>query len=80
MILSERICGNWATLAWTDNAVNENEYRVFRNGKLLETLAANSTSYTDNSAGESAWTHKVEAFNGAGNSSRAEVDSPVCIK
>jgi len=35
------------TIDWTDRAVDETGYRVFRNGELVAELPANSTTYTD---------------------------------
>lgn len=73
-------------LTWTDVATNEEGYRIFRDGTLLVTLAANSTSYSEDTShflllmlpgGTPAppWTVKygIEAFNGAGKSNRKEV-------
>ena len=77
------------SLTWTDNAPNEDGYHVFRGGNLLATLAANSTSYEDDTTiflgiiilGTPDPTPKpppsikyaIEAFNGAGNSKQKEV-------
>lgn len=44
------------TMTWTDKATNETGYRVFRDGKQVSELPANSTSFTESTplkAGES---------------------------
>ena len=57
------------TLSWTDNANNEEGFRVVRDGSAVATLAANSTSYTDAglNAGTS-YTYQVQAYLGTTNS------------
>jgi hypothetical protein len=74
------------SLTWTDNAVNEDGYRIFRAGDLLATLPANATSYADDTTiaylivlGTTApppptIKYAVEAFNAAGRSNRKELD------
>lgn len=60
------------TMNWTDRATNEAGYRVFRNGKQLIELPANTTSYTDTFAvatGQSVeYTLQVFGPDGATNS------------
>ncbi len=59
-------------LLWTDNATNETGYRIYRsdNGEaynLIDTIAANSTSYNDATiTAGAAHFYKVAAYNGAG--------------
>jgi hypothetical protein len=77
-------CGtNTINLSWTDAATNETGYRVYRSGALLAMLAADSTSYSDTSAGlNTARTYYVQAYNAGGtaNSNTASVTSPAaCI-
>jgi hypothetical protein len=68
-----------ADLSWTDNATNEEGYYVYRNGTLLATLPADSTSYSDDTtmAGmiiigstPPVIVYEVQAFNSAGKSSK----------
>jgi len=67
------------TLSWTDNAKNEAGYRVYRNGILIATLAANSTGYTDSLPCCGPTNFAVEAYNSAGSSKRAEITAPECV-
>lgn len=69
-------------LTWTDRANNEDGYYVYRGGTLLVTLAANSTTYTDDTTlsklfilGHPAPSldYGVQAFNAAGKSSLKDV-------
>ncbi len=66
-------------MSWTDNATNETGYRVFRNGELLKTLDANTTSTGDETTLPAIWiigspvpsvTYAVEAYNATGASAR----------
>ena len=67
------------SLAWTDNANNEDGYRVYRNGGLLATLGVNAISYTDDASNTaSPYTYNVEAFNAVGSSTAISVQSAVC--
>ena len=52
------------TLSWKDVANDESGYRVYRNGALIADLAANSTTYTDNTSrgSGSVFSYSVEAF------------------
>jgi len=70
-------------LHWTDAANNEDGYHIYRDGKLLATLDANSTTYSENTnisyipgflgATAPTLTYAVEAFNGAGTSNQKDV-------
>jgi hypothetical protein len=85
VLLTENI---HVSLTWTDNAPNEDGYRIYRGGNLLATLAANSTSYEDDTTililvllGTPNPTPKpapsikyaIEAFNSSGNSKQREL-------
>jgi hypothetical protein len=52
-------------LAWTDHSNSEEGYKVYRDGKVIATLAANSTSYVDVAfvATGKTLSYSVEAFN-----------------
>ncbi len=66
------------TLQWVDVAANETGYRVYRNGELIASLPANTTSYTDNPPHGGPHTYEVEAFNQFGVSARASVQDAAC--
>jgi hypothetical protein len=59
-------------LTWTDNATNETEYRIYRSTDggaygLIDTIAANSTSYNDTTVTAShVYTYKVAPANSGG--------------
>jgi len=57
-------------LSWSDSADNENGYRVFRNGLLLNELPPNSTGYVDQAVVDPGvhLEYTVVAFNDAGTS------------
>jgi hypothetical protein len=66
-------------LTWQDNAPDEIGYYIFRDGTLLDTLSADSTTFLDETTmlaiippGSSAphITYTVQAFNAAGRSSK----------
>jgi len=67
------------TLGWLDQADNEEGYRVYRDGALIATLGANSTSYTDNPPKPGPHTYEVEAFNDGGVSARLSVQDKGCV-
>jgi surface antigen/fibronectin type 3 domain-containing protein len=46
LVASDNRCDG-VQLTWTDNSTWETEYRVYRNGGLISTRPANSTSYLD---------------------------------
>lgn len=53
-------------LSWTDGSGTETGFEVWRNGSLLTTIAANSTSYSDTtvSAGNT-YTYEVKVYDGS---------------
>ncbi|MEY8879599.1 MAG: hypothetical protein AB9M60_24030 [Leptothrix sp. (in: b-proteobacteria)] len=68
------------TLTWADNATNEASYDVQRNGVVIATLAANSTSFVDTTvAQDTAYTYQVFAANNGGRtgSTVVSVTTPV---
>ncbi|NIS81777.1 MAG: hypothetical protein GTO14_16570, partial [Anaerolineales bacterium] len=82
LAITERVCSDTAyivILGWKDNAGNEDGYRVYRDAQLIATLGKNATSYTDNPPGSGPYTYNVEAFNGAGASSRPSVLEEGCL-
>ncbi len=65
---------NGVTLSWSDNANNETGYRVYRDGSLIDTLPANSTSFSEDPPGtEGGFTYAVEAYNTTGASAQDSV-------
>lgn len=52
-------------LAWTDRSNDEEGYKVYRDGKVVTTLASNATVYVDVTfvATGKALSYSVEAFN-----------------
>ena len=67
------------TLSWSDNADNEDGFRIYRDGGLIQTVGANVTTYNDNAPHKnSAYTYAVEAYNGVGASAQTTVNSQVC--
>jgi titin len=74
---------NQVSLAWADNASDESGFRIERSldggaWSSLATVGANVTSYDDNSVGgDSAYTYRVAAYNGAGDSAWAASNSVV---
>lgn len=52
-------------LSWTDRSNNEDGFRIYRDGVVVATVAANVTVYTDLFAGGAAvtYTYRVSAFN-----------------
>ena len=66
------------TLNWIDQADNEEGYRVYRDGSLIATLAANATTFTDEPPSGAPHTYGVEAFNVSGASQRPTVQDQGC--
>lgn len=68
-VLSATIDSNKnVTLSWPDNADNETEYRVARNGTNIATLPAGSTTFTETVTGSAgtSYAYTVAAVNSAG--------------
>jgi hypothetical protein len=63
---------------WVDAAANETGYRVYRDGVVLTTLPANSTSYTDSPPLGGPYTYAVEAITADAASDQATVQSQAC--
>jgi hypothetical protein len=66
------------TLQWIDTADNEAGFKVFRDGALLATLPANSTSYVDDPPFGGPYTYEVLAYNDGGNSAKASTIAKSC--
>jgi CSLREA domain-containing protein len=66
------------TLQWADAANNETGYRVYREGSVLATLPANTTTYTDSPPFGGPYTYSVEAVSVDGASAQATVQSHAC--
>ncbi|KAA3643801.1 MAG: DUF1565 domain-containing protein [Chloroflexi bacterium] len=65
-------------LAWSDQADNEDGYRIYRDGQLIATLGIDSQEYTDNPPYGGPYNYTIEAFNSAGTSS-SSVQEPGCL-
>jgi hypothetical protein len=65
-------------LGWKD-VQGETGYRVYRDGSLIATLAANATVYDDTSPDYNAHAYRVESFNAIGASSSASKNSEGCL-
>ena len=62
------------TLIWKDNSDNETGFKVIRDGEIIATLEANSTTYTDtNLSPDSEYEYAVVAFNDYGDSKPATI-------
>lgn len=68
---------NVIRLEWTDVS-NEAGYRVYRDGGLLATLPANSTTYTDDPPIGGPYTYAVEAYNNDSALPGATVEEEGC--
>jgi hypothetical protein len=66
------------TLQWVDAADNETGYRVYRDGVLLATLSANSTSYTDSPPLGGPYEYAVETISADAASAQVSVQSQAC--
>ncbi|MEK6256364.1 MAG: hypothetical protein N2C13_03480, partial [Chloroflexota bacterium] len=71
--------GFTVSISWSDNANNETGYRVYRDGLLVATLGANSTSYSHSAGNKnSGWTYTVEAYNAQGTALSNAITSTPC--
>lgn len=66
-------------IGWKDVAEDEDGYRVYRDDKLIETLKAETESFTDKPPYTRSHTYGVEAFNEAGSSKRPTIEVDGCI-
>ena len=57
------------SLTWVDRASDEDAYRVYRDGSLVDELPAGSTSYTETVPAPGSYDYKVSAVNASGESS-----------
>jgi hypothetical protein len=56
------------SLSWVDRANGEDGYRVYRDGSLVATLGAGSTSYSEFVPGSGTYNYSVAAYNASGES------------
>jgi len=66
------------SLSWLDQASNEDGYRLYRNGQLIATLGANTTSYVDEPPFGGPYTYTLEAYNAGGASTQVSVQDQGC--
>jgi len=66
------------TVQWSD-VKDELGYRVYRDGKLIATLPANSTTYDDASPDYNPHSYQVQAYNDAGAASSSVQKSAGCV-
>ncbi len=63
---------NAVKLTWMDNSSNEKGFKIYRNGTLIKTLPADSTTFTDTTAQRNTpYTYSVSAFNDYGESQKS---------
>jgi hypothetical protein len=69
------------SLGWADNSGNEDGFRVIRDGTVIATLGANTTSYQDTPGDIGTHSYRIVAFNSGGqsSSSTANVGNWACI-
>lgn len=59
-------------LNWTDNSDNEDGFRIYRDGSSVDTVGANTTTYTDTGLSSgTTYTYEVAAYKGSGESSKS---------
>ncbi len=63
------------SLSWSDRAVDESGYRIYRNDKLVAELAPNSGSFSEvvNVESNEKLTYRLEVYNDAGASSASPI-------
>ena len=60
-----------AKLTWNDASSNENGFKIYRNGTLIKTTTANTTSYTDTGLLQNTpYSYSITAYNNYGESSK----------
>lgn len=68
-LIGEPVSQNIVSLQWSDNSNNEDGFKIYRDGSIVATVRANSTTYQDAGLGAGRTYHYVvEAFNVAGES------------
>lgn len=81
LTIMERVCtpGLYRlTLTWTDQASNEDGFRLYRDGFLTAVLGSNVTDHIVYPPRGSPYTYSLEAFNESGSSPPAEVNEKGC--
>ena len=79
--VSDKSCtasGYIIVLKWTDVS-NEDGYRIYRDGKLIATLPANSTSYDDTSPDNNPHVYYAEAYNASSSATSPSANSKGCL-
>jgi hypothetical protein len=79
--IQRRVCsdnGFSLRLVWADNSTDEDGFNIYRNGELIATVGANTTSYNDTPPNNTSLVYLVEAFNGAGASDQASTKDNGC--
>lgn len=62
-------------LSWTDNSSNEDEFRIYRAGTQIDTVGANTTTYSDTGlSSDTSYCYEVQACNTGGCSSFSNQD------
>ena len=81
-LLASATSSSSINLSWTDNATNEDNFRIFRSASstgtysLIATLGANTTSFTNTGLNSGTqYFYQVEAVNAAGSSARSNTAS-----
>jgi murein DD-endopeptidase MepM/ murein hydrolase activator NlpD len=61
-------------LSWNDRSNNEDGFRIYRNGSLIATVGANTTSYSDTTVRpRTSYCYQVAAYNAAGEARSSRV-------
>ncbi|NPA81691.1 MAG: hypothetical protein GXO31_03675 [Epsilonproteobacteria bacterium] len=73
--LKASVTKNSVSLTWKDNAQSESGYKIYRDGVLIFTTAANITSYKDeNLSPDTKYRYAVRAYNDVGESEEASIE------
>lgn len=73
-IETSNITDTTATLSWNDMSNNETGFRIYNGSTLVETVSANTTSYTlNNLVTRTTYTYTIKAYNSTGESTAATV-------
>ena len=64
-------------LVWTDRANGETGFKVYREGQVIATLAADTSSYTDSAfvASGKSLSYYVEVYSDAGKASSSAISA-----